>query len=245
VLRERVVRVKVDPIGIDPDKFTRELAKPELEALSSSLRNTYKDKRILVGVDRLDYIKGLPRKVQALDQLLSQHPEWIGKVVLIQVVIPSRETVPEYQELLTTLNDLADGTNRKYGKVMRFAMTPQTNFVNAGSEGYQPVTLLHRSVPFNELVALYAAADACFISSTRDGMNLVASEYVASQREHKGVLLLSKFAGAAEQLTGSVQFNPWCLDEMVDAMTKALTMGKPERVTRHAKSEASVMQNTR
>ena len=107
------------------------------------------------------------------------------------------------------------------------------------------MTLLHSSVPFNELVALYNVADACLISSTRDGMNLVASEYVASQREHKGVLVLSEFAGAAEQLVGSVRFNPWCLADMVDALTTALTMGRPERALRHEQNERFVMQNTR
>ena len=118
-LGKRSVHIKVSPIGIDPDRFIRELAKPELRKLSDSLRDTYKDKRIVLGIDRLDYIKGLPRKVQALDQLLSQHPEWIGKVVLIQIVIPSREEIAEYQDLLCTLNGLADDVNRKYGKNTR------------------------------------------------------------------------------------------------------------------------------
>jgi trehalose-6-phosphate synthase len=100
-------------------------------------------------------------------------------------------------------------------------------------------------VPFDELVALYAAADVCLISSTRDGMNLVAYEYVASQHERKGVLLLSQFAGAAEQLKGSLLFNPWDLDDMVNSIGKALTMDNQERAAIHKKSEAYVMENTR
>ena len=100
-------------------------------------------------------------------------------------------------------------------------------------------------MPFDELVALYAAADACVISSTRDGTNLVAYEYVASQHERKGVLLLSEFAGAAEQLKGSLPFNPWDLDDMVDSIGKALTMGNQERGAIHQKSEAYVLENTR
>jgi trehalose 6-phosphate synthase len=99
-------------------------------------------------------------------------------------------------------------------------------------------------MPFNELVALYAAADI-LISSTRDGMNLVASEFVASQRGREGVLVLSEFAGAAEQLSGSVRFNPWCLDDMVGAMVKALDMGELERAARHRRNEGFVMRNTR
>ena len=100
-------------------------------------------------------------------------------------------------------------------------------------------------MPFDELVALYAAADACLISSTRDGMNLVAYEYVASQHERKGVLLLSEFAGAAEQLKGSLLFNPWDLDDIVDSIGKALTMGNQQRAAMHKESEAYVMENTR
>jgi trehalose-6-phosphate synthase len=115
-LGERSVLVKVSPIGINPDNFTRELAKPELRNLSESFRDTYKDRRILIGVDRLDYIKGIPRKIRALDHLLSKHPEWIGKVVLIQVVVPSREDIAEYRELLSTLNELADDVNLNYGR---------------------------------------------------------------------------------------------------------------------------------
>ena len=104
------------PIGIDPEKFSRELAKPEVRARSASLRNDYGDTRIIVGVDRLDYIKGLPRKIHALDQFLSKNPEWVGKVTLVQVAVPSRENIPEYQELANTLNKLADVINLKYGR---------------------------------------------------------------------------------------------------------------------------------
>jgi trehalose-6-phosphate synthase len=110
------VHVKASPIGIDPKRFTTELATPGHVRLSSLLRDTYKDRRLLLGVDRLDYIKGLPLKIQALDQLLSQHPKLIGKAVLVQVVVPSREDLAEYQELLRTLNELADDVNQKYGK---------------------------------------------------------------------------------------------------------------------------------
>ncbi|KPI45536.1 Alpha,alpha-trehalose-phosphate synthase [UDP-forming] 2 [Cyphellophora attinorum] len=247
-LGKRSVHVKVSPIGIDPDSFTRELAKPELRRLSDSLRDTYKDKRVLLGIDRLDYIKGLPRKIEALTQLLSQQPEWIGRLVLIQVVVPSRQDIGENQELFSTLNRLADEANRQYGKSVSATYHDLlTHIIFSGSDGYQPVTLLHSNVPFNELVTLYNAADICLVASTRDGMNLVASEYVASQQEHerKGVLVLSKFAGAAEQLAGSVQFNPWCLDDMVDALTKALTMSESERASRHEQNRKFVVQNTR
>jgi trehalose 6-phosphate synthase/phosphatase len=113
---DHFAHVGVYPIGIDPEKFSRELAKPEVRALSASLRNAYGDTCIIVGVDRLDYIKGLPRKIHALDQFLSENPEWVGKVTLVQVAVPSRENITEYQELANTLNKLADCINLKYGR---------------------------------------------------------------------------------------------------------------------------------
>jgi trehalose 6-phosphate synthase len=121
---------------------------------------------------------------------------------------------------------------------------PLTCILRPGNGTYQPIHLLHCSVPFTELVALYAAADACLISSTRDGMNLVAYEYIASQTQRRGVLLLSEFAGAAEQMRGSLQFNPWDLDDMVGAIAEALTMGEEERATNHERAKAHVMANT-
>ena len=111
------------PIGIDPEKFSRELAKPDVRARSASLRNDYGDTRIIVGVDRLDYIKGLPRKLDAFDRFLSKNPEWVGKVTLVQVAVPSRENIPEYQELANTLNKLADNINLKHGRKKLFVLT--------------------------------------------------------------------------------------------------------------------------
>ena len=112
----RLAHVGTFPIGIDPTSFTENLKKESVQQRIKQLQQRFGDVKVIVGVDRLDYIKGLPRKVQALDQLLSQHPMWIGKVVLVQIVVPSREDVAEYQDLLHTLNRLADDVNRKYGK---------------------------------------------------------------------------------------------------------------------------------
>jgi trehalose-6-phosphate synthase len=106
----------VSPIGIDPGSIARELGKPEVRKLSASFRDTYRDQRVILGIDRLDYIKGLPRKIEALTQLLTEQPEWIGRVVLVQVVIPSRQDITENQELFSTLNRLADKANQQYGK---------------------------------------------------------------------------------------------------------------------------------
>jgi trehalose 6-phosphate synthase len=147
--------------------------------------------KLIVGVDRLDYIKGVPQKLHALEVFLTQHPEWIGKVVLVQVAVPSRQDVEEYQNLRNVVNELVGRINGKFGTVE-----------------FMPIHFMHKSVSFEELVALYAVSDACLVSSTRDGMNLVSYEYVSCQQEKPGVqkkhgvLILSEFAGAAQSLNG-------------------------------------------
>lgn len=112
----------------------------------------------MIGVDRLDYIKGVPQKLQSLEIFLTQHPEWVGKVVLVQLAIPSRQDVEEYQNLRACVNELVGRINGRFGTVE-----------------FMPIHYLHKSVPVDELTAMYALADACLITSTRDGMNLVSS----------------------------------------------------------------------
>jgi trehalose 6-phosphate synthase len=114
-----------------------------------------------------------------------------------------------------------------------------------GTDGYEPIHFLHKSVPFDELMTMYAASDICFVSSIRDGMNLVSYEYVATQRARRGVLLLSEFAGAAEVLKGSVLFNPWDMGGTAEALHSALTMGPHKRAVNHRESEKYVMENSR
>jgi len=117
--------------------------------------------------------------------------------------------------------------------------------LSQGSIEFSPVSFLYSSLDFEEIVALYAVSDVCLVSSTRDGMNLVSLEYIASQRLKHGCLVLSEFAGAAEVLDGSIVFNPWDIEESVDAIHAALTMGEEERAENHKKLEEYVMQNTR
>jgi len=168
---------------------------------------------VIIGVDRLDHIKGLTQKLNGFDSFLDDHPELRNKVVLIQVAVPSREDVKEYQELETELSTLAGKINGKHA-------TPDGT----------PLLYMHRSVPFNELAALYAIADACLLTSTRDGMNLVSFEYVACQEKRNGVLILSEFAGAAAFMReGSILFHPANKAEMSEAIFKALNLDPAER----------------
>ncbi|KAI9218019.1 glycosyltransferase family 20-domain-containing protein [Blastocladiella britannica] len=214
----RFVHVGTFPIGIDPEQFVQGLQRPAVRERMGQLRKKYEGAKILVGIDRLDYIKGIPHKLHAFEVFLSQHPEWVGKVVLLQVAVPSRDDVEEYQQLRATVNELVSRINGQYG-----------------SADFMPIVFLYKSIPFDELVSLYGIADACVVSSTRDGMNLVSFEYIAAQTEGHGVLLMSEFAGAAQSLNGALLVNPWNTEELADAFHQAVTMDAETRASNHAK----------
>ncbi|KAJ5773687.1 hypothetical protein N7457_008583 [Penicillium paradoxum] len=215
--KNRLVCVNKFVVGIDPQKFTDTLQKPEVQERIQNLKERYKGIKIIVGVDRLDHIKGLTQKLKGFDAFLDDHPELQNKVVLMQIAVPSREDVKEYKDLETELCTLAGKINGKHA-------TPEGT----------PLLYMHRSVPFNELTALYSVADVCLLSSTRDGMNLVAFEYVACQQERHGVLVLSEFAGAASFMTnGSIPFHPANTTEMSEALHTALNLNAAERKTKY------------
>ncbi|KAK9459956.1 glycosyl transferase [Lipomyces oligophaga] len=214
----KMVEVGTFPIGIDPDKFTEALKKESVQKRISQLESKFEGVKLIVGVDRLDYIKGVPQKLHALEIFLTEHPEWIGKVVLVQVAVPSRQDVEEYQNLRAVVNELVGRINGRFGTV---------EFV--------PIHFMHKSVNFDELVALYAVSDACLVSSTRDGMNLVSYEYIACQQKRHGVMILSEFAGAAQSLNGSIIVNPWNTEELADSIYDAMTMSEDLRLLNQQK----------
>lgn len=132
------------------------MERPKVTKRIAELENRFAGVKIIVGIDRLDYIKGVPQKLHALETFLNAHPEMVGKVVLVQVAVPSRGDVEEYQNLRASVNELVGRINGKFGTVE-----------------FMPIHFMHKSIPFDEMCALYAVSDACLISSTRDGMNLV------------------------------------------------------------------------
>lgn len=209
---DRFVSVGVFPIGTDPERFLEGLKRPRVEERIAHLRKKFEGIKVCLGVDRLDYIKGLPNKLAAFDIFLTEHPEWIGKCILIQVAVPSRQDVEEYQNLRSVVNELVGRVNGKFG-----------------SAEFTPVHFMHRSVDFEELISLYAVSDVCCVSSTRDGMNLVAYEYIACQHDQHGQLILSEFTGAAQSLNGSIIVNPWNMEEMSEAFSHALTMSDEKK----------------
>ncbi|CAH2354334.1 alpha,alpha-trehalose-phosphate synthase [UDP-forming] 56 kDa subunit [[Candida] railenensis] len=209
----RSIAIGAFPIGIDVEKFTEGVLKPNVVERISQMKSKFgKDVKVMVGVDRLDYIKGVPQKLHAFEIFLDENPEWIGKVVLVQVAVPSRGDVEEYQSLRATVNELVGRINGKFGTV---------EFV--------PIHYMHKSIPFDELISLYHLSDVCLVSSTRDGMNLVSFEYIACQQEGKGSLVLSEFAGAAQSLNGAIIVNPWNTEELAESMKEALTLPEEKK----------------
>ncbi|KAG6888823.1 Trehalose-6-P synthase/phosphatase complex synthase subunit [Termitomyces sp. Mi166 len=214
----RLVHVGTFPIGIEPASFINNLKRESVQNRITQLEQRFSGVKVIVGVDRLDYIKGVPQKLHALELFLTQHPEWIGKVVLVQLAVPSRQDVEEYQNLRSTVNELVGRINGRFGTVE-----------------FMPIHFMHKSLPFDELCALYAVSDVCLVSSTRDGMNLVSYEYIACQQARQGVMILSEFAGAAQSLNGSLVVNPWDSQQVADAIHEAVTMDASTRAENHRK----------
>ncbi|CAD7974503.1 unnamed protein product [Amoebophrya sp. A25] len=212
------VKCATIPIGIEPSLFVKALAEPTVEEQVELLSEQFDRRKVILGVDRLDYMKGIPHKLRAFDRFLSDHPEWVGDCVLVQVAVPSRQDVKEYQKLKKLVHEMV---GEICGRHSSLSSAP-------------PVVYLDKSVGEKELAALYRVADVCLITSVRDGMNLVSYEFVACQEGKHGVLILSEFAGAVQSLgAGSIRVNPWDLSETAAAIHQALTMGAEEKAARH------------
>jgi trehalose 6-phosphate synthase/phosphatase len=210
----RSVRLDALPIGIAPDEFTSLLASDE-ETIKrrEELRERFRGRRVLLGVDRLDYTKGIPERLRTFRRLLKHAPELRGKVILIQVAVPSREVIPMYKELRHEVDELVGKINGEYS-------TPD----------WTPITYIRRGIPRSELAALYAVADLAWVTPLRDGLNLVAKEYVACQQEGAGVLVLSEFAGAASEMGEAFLVNPYDEERTAEAIERALAL--PEDIRR-------------
>jgi trehalose 6-phosphate synthase len=179
--------------------------------------------RLAVGVDRLDYTKGILERVNAVESLFERHPEWIGRLVFVQVAAPSRSALDEYRIFLERLLKLTERVNGRFGK-----------------PGYQPIHLLVRHHEHEAVTELFRAADVCVVTSLHDGMNLVCKEFVAARDDEHGVLILSSFAGAAREMTEALIVNPYHAEECADVLHKALTMPEPEQRERMASLRMTV-----
>ncbi|MBN1608276.1 MAG: bifunctional alpha,alpha-trehalose-phosphate synthase (UDP-forming)/trehalose-phosphatase [Polyangiaceae bacterium] len=223
--QDRTVRVGVYPIGIDVARFEQQ--NPAIDdAMKHIVSGTPNKKRIL-GVDRLDYTKGIPRRLLALGRLLEREPALKSTVHFIQLAVPTREKVEAYADLRRSVNELVGRINSQHG-----------------SPTGSPLQLLYRSVGDHELLALYRTADVMLVTPLRDGMNLVAKEYVASRVSNDGVLVLSEFAGAAAELDAALTVNPYDLDAVARTIRCALSMTRDEQMVRMRRLRDRVRQAT-
>jgi trehalose 6-phosphate synthase/phosphatase len=223
----RPIRLEAHPIGIAPEQYTDLLSHDETTAqLHAEWAARYRGRRVLLAVDRLDYTKGIPERLRAFAHLLRSSSELREKVVLIQVAVPTREGIETYQDLRTEVNRLVGEINGKLG-------TP----------GWTPVVYINRSIERAELVALYQLADVCWVGSLRDGMNLVAKEYVACKAEGDGVLVLSEFAGAAAEMGEALLINPFDEERTASSIERALTLDEDERRRRMDQLHSRILHN--
>ncbi len=215
-IKDRIVKVDAFPMGIDFDKFANATKDPQVSRSMNTVRRIFGDKKIILSVDRLDYTKGILQRLKAFDKFLDKYPKYRKKVVMVLVAVPSRSHVEHYAALKKEVDETIGNINGKYGSI-----------------DWTPVSYLYRSLPFYRLVALYALADVAPITPLRDGMNLVAKEFVATKSDKKGVLILSEMAGAAKELDGAIIVNPNNEDEMTEALRKALEMPLNEQKERN------------
>jgi trehalose 6-phosphate synthase/phosphatase len=220
----RRVRLGIYPMGIDAGDYARRATSREVSAKTIELKASAQ--RLLVGIDRLDYSKGIARRLLSFEQLLIRHPEWRERVRLVQVAVPSRGRVNEYRRFRREVEALVSRINGEYA-------TPT----------WTPIQYLFRAVPSTTLLSLYRTADVMVVTPLRDGMNLVAKEFAAARSDEDGVLLLSEFAGAADELTDALIVNPYDVDGVAEAMHHALTLDGAERRSRMRRLRAQVFEH--
>jgi trehalose 6-phosphate synthase/phosphatase len=225
--RGRNVRVAAFPMGVDVARFEALAAQPSVQQRAHAIREEAAPRRVLVGIDRLDYTKGIPRRLLSFERLLKRRPEWRDEVRFIQVAVPSRSGIELYRNYRSEVHEIVGRINGTTSTVTSV-----------------PVHYMYRSLPIEEIVALYLAADAMLVTPLRDGMNLVAKEFVASRLDEDGVLVLSEFAGAADELGEGLLVNPYDIDAVGDTMERALGMSRSERRSRMRGLRARVRSNT-
>ena len=213
---DREIRVGHFPIGIDFTSFEKGARSDTVEQRAQRLRVTFPGCQLILGSDRLDYSKGIPERLRAFRTALERHPELRGRVVLIQVVVPSRVEIPRYHEFKQRIDRLVGDINGRFS-----------------TSTWLPVQYHFRSLDRDDLLAHYRGCDIAFVTPLKDGMNLVAKEYCACRIEEGGVLILSQFAGAAEQLKpDALLVNPYDVEQMADTILKAFHMNLAERGAR-------------
>lgn len=218
----RIIEVDSFPMGIDYQKYAMTAASPKTIDKEIKFRASLGNQKLIISIDRLDYSKGLPKRLEAFEHFLVKYPEFQEKVSLIMVVVPSRDNVPQYKELKEAVDLLVGRINGQFGKL-----------------NWTPVHYFYRSFALESLSAFYRMAHVALVTPMRDGMNLVCKEFIASKLDKTGVLILSEMAGASKELSDAILINPNNSEEMVDAIYKALVMPEEEQIV-----HISIMQET-
>ena len=219
---KRTLVVDSFPMGIDYDKYANTAESKEALEKENIYRESIKDNKLIISIDRLDYSKGIPQRLRAYEAFLEKYPEFREKVTLFMVVVPSRDTVEKYKVLKEEVDELVGRINGKFGRV-----------------AWTPIHYFYRSFPLVALSAFYRMADVALVTPMRDGMNLVCKEYIASKNHQPGVLVLSEMAGASKELSDALIINPNNINQIAETLHEALTMPKEEQQRR-----IGLMQNT-
>jgi trehalose 6-phosphate synthase len=215
---ERTVQIGVFPIGIETAEFNRLARQSARSPIVRNVMDSLAGRAMVIGVDRLDYSKGLAQRMDAFDRFLAVYPDWRGKVTYLQITPKSRSEIQEYADMERTISEAAGRINGAYGEA-----------------AWTPIRYVNRAYNRSVLAGLYRSARAALVTPLRDGMNLVAKEYIAAQDpEDPGILILSRFAGAAAELTAALLVNPYDPEAVATSISHALSMPLEERRTRHA-----------
>lgn len=215
-VENRLVQVDVFPMGIDVKRFQAEATSSLTKKAVLRFKRKTGNRKIILSVDRLDYTKGIPQRLEAFELFLERHPEWDQKVTLILVVVPSRTKVEPYRQLKRQVDELVGRINGRHS-----------------TAGWVPIWYLYRFLSFHTLVTYYRIADVGLVTPLRDGMNLIAKEFVATRKEGEGVLILSEMAGASTELGEALIINPNNREETAEAIEEALTMSEDEQISRN------------
>jgi len=208
----RVVKVDSFPMGIDYERYHNAALDEETLSRMERYRRSFGNQKLILSLDRLDYSKGIPDRLRAFEQFLINYPEYVEKISLVMVVVPSRDTVGKYAELKEEVDNLVGRINGNFNRVE-----------------WTPIHYFYRSLSLPALSAFYRLCDIAFITPLRDGMNLVCKEYVASRVDMKGVLILSEMAGASKELSDAILVNPFDVNEIMEAIHRAILMPESEQ----------------
>ncbi|MCO5604017.1 hypothetical protein L7F22_058174 [Adiantum nelumboides] len=229
----RNLTIKIMPVGIHMGQLQAGLNLPETEQKIAELNEQFKGKTVLLGLDDMDIFKGIALKLLALEQLLKERTDWQGKVVMVQITNPARGRGRDVEEVQTEVYSTVERINQQFG-----------------CEGYNPIMLLERSVPFYERLAFYTVAECCIVTAVRDGMNLIPYEYIVGRQgcekldarfasvnepPKKSLLVISEFIGCSPSLSGAIRVNPWNIEAVADALNMVITMPEAEKHMRHEK----------